>query len=282
LGEDGGRIRLRHAETAELKALADAQNEIFQDYIIPMHSSADFFLDFLRSVGGKLTNVIVATDADRIVGYVNPVIDGVEAWIGGVGVKPHYRGKGLGTRLMLAGEEYARAEGAEVVSLEVIMGNQRAYNVYKRLGYADSRIFLTAEGKPIHFAGFGVTPKKASMSEILAIHEKSYQNTCWQRRKLPAIVQSARASECYKVDGGFVILRRIETSGFIPFLGVLPDKRRQGIGTSLAKFALSRLYELGAYKVALYNVNEDQQTLRMLDKFDFAVTLKQVEMVKRL
>jgi ribosomal protein S18 acetylase RimI-like enzyme len=79
-----------------------------------------------------------------------------------------------------------------------------------------------------------------------------------------------------------VILRRIETSGFIPFLGVLPDQRRQGIGTSLAKFALNRLYELGAYKVALYNVNEDQQTLRMLDKFDFAVTLKQVEMVKRL
>ena len=86
----------------------------------------------------------------------------------------------------------------------------------------------------------------------------------------------------YKVDGGFVMVRTIETSGFVPFLGVVPEMRRKGVGTSLAKFALSRLHDLGAFKTALYNVNEDAATLRMLDMFDFKVTLKQTEMRKTL
>jgi ribosomal protein S18 acetylase RimI-like enzyme len=74
----------------------------------------------------------------------------------------------------------------------------------------------------------------------------------------------------------------VDTTGFVPFLGVVPEKRRAGIGTALARFALNRLWEQGAFKVGLYNVNEDEQTLRMLNKFDFKVTLKQIEMRKSL
>jgi len=74
----------------------------------------------------------------------------------------------------------------------------------------------------------------------------------------------------------------VDTSGYIPFLGVVPDRRGSGIGTALAKYALTRLWEHGAFKVALYNVNEDLPTLRMLDKFDFKVTMKQIEMRRRL
>jgi GNAT superfamily N-acetyltransferase len=63
---------------------------------------------------------------------------------------------------------------------------------------------------------------------------------------------------------------------------VVPEKRGTGIGTALAKFALSRLWDQGAFKVALYNVNEDLPTSRLLDKFDMKVTLKQNEMRKHL
>jgi ribosomal protein S18 acetylase RimI-like enzyme len=84
------------------------------------------------------------------------------------------------------------------------------------------------------------------------------------------------------VAGGFVVIRTVDTNGFIPFLGVIPSRRGMGIGTGLAKFALSRLRDRGAYKIALYNVNEDPQTVRMLDKLDFRITMKQIEMRKRL
>ncbi|MEW5748247.1 MAG: GNAT family N-acetyltransferase [Candidatus Thermoplasmatota archaeon] len=278
----GEGIQLRHIASGELDALVDAQNEIFSDYLVPMRSSREFFVDFVQSVGGKLSNVIVATDGGRVVGYVNPVVDGGESWVGGVGVVPSHRGRGLGKRLMLAGEEFSRREGARASVLEVIEGNERAYSLYSHIGYRDVRKYICAEGKPVQFAGYGIRPRRAALEELMPMHAEAYSDTCWQRRKVHGLVSSVRTAECYIADGGFVLVRKVESTGYIPYLGVLPGRRGEGIGTSLAKFALNRLWELGAFKVAIYNLNEDPQVLRMLDKFDFAVTMKQVEMRKSL
>lgn len=275
-------IRIEHLHQGRLDALIDAQNAIFADYIIPMKSSRQFFIDFLRSVGGDLNNILVALDGDEIVGYVNPVVDDGEGWIGGVGVAPKHRGRGIGKQLMLEGERLCRSKGVSVITLEVIEGNDRAQKLYEDLGYVGTRKYLTAEGRPARFEGYGEKPVPASMSELMSLHERTYGDTCWQRRKTQALIQSARGAECYKADEGFVLVRSVDTSGFIPFLGVLPEKRRRGIGTSLAKFALTRLWELGAFKVAVYNVNDDVPTIQMLDMFDFKVTLKQLEMKKKL
>ena len=274
-------IEIRHLASGMLDDLVDAQNEIFQDYVIPVKSSRQFFLDFLKSVGGSLVNILVATDKEgKIRGYINPVVDGTEGWIGGIGMHPQFRGLGIGTRLMLEAEENLRAKGVKEISLEVIEGNDSAQRLYEKLGYTATRKFLTAEGKPSRFEGYDAKPSPATMTELLSLHERSYGDACWQRKKADALVQSARGAECYKIDGGFVLVRTVEATGFIPFLGVVPEERRKGLGTALAKFALTRLYDLGAFKTALYNVNEDVPTLKMLDMFDFKVTMKQIEMRK--
>ena len=265
-----------------LDEFVDVQNDIFSDYIIPLKSTRQFFLDFQRSVGGSLANVIVALEDDRIVGYVNPIIDSDEAWIGGLGVARRHRGHGIGTELMSAAEDYCMTKGVDTLLLEVIEGNTRAQRLYEKLGFVMTRRFVSAEGKPEHFDGFGEMPRQAELQEILPLHEQSYRDTCWQRRKTDALVTSARGADCYVVAGGFVVIRTVDTNGFIPFLGVIPSRRGMGIGTGLAKFALSRLRDRGAYKIALYNVNEDPQTVRMLDKLDFRITMKQIEMRKRL
>lgn len=275
-------IRIEPLRRDQLDALVEAQNEIFEDYIVKIRVTRQFFLDFLSSVGGDLRNVLVALDGDRIIGYVNPVTDPPEGWIGGIGILRRYRGREIGTRLMGDAEKLLASKGVCDIFLEVIEGNKRAERLYERLGYKPTRKYLSAEGIPSRFQGFGIEPKPASLGEVLSIHARSYKDTCWQRRKPEAVTQSAKGSELYKVDGGFVMLRTVESSGFVPFLGVVPEKRRMGIGTSLAKFALSRLYDQGAFKTALYNINEDEATLRMLDMFDFKVTMKQIEMVKRL
>jgi len=281
MGGEGG-IRIEHLRPGQLDALIETQNVIFQDYLIPMKSTRQFFLDFQRSVGGSLDNIFVALEGDDIVGYVNPVVDGREGWIGGVGVAPKYRGRGIGRTLMLEAERFCRGRGVQDITLEVIEGNDRAQKLYEGLGYSGTRRYLTAEGRPAKFEGYGERPVPASMSDLMSLHERSYGDTCWQRRKTVALVQSARPAECYRVDGGFVLIRVVDTNGFIPFLGVLPERRGKGIGASLMKFALSRLWELGAFKVAVYNVNEDVPTLRLLDMFDFKITLKQLEMKKGL
>jgi ribosomal protein S18 acetylase RimI-like enzyme len=275
-------VLIAKLDPSRLDELINVQNEIFMDYIMPMKSSKQFFLEFLNSVGGELGNVLVASVKGHMVGYVNPVIDGREGWIGGLGIVPAYRGKGIGKTLMSAAEDFCRSRGVTGVSLEVIEGNVKAQRLYEKLGYVATRKYLTAEGKPAKFDGFGSLPVKATVPEIVALHERSYKDTCWQRRKVHAVVASAKGSECYKVDGGFVLVRTVDTNGFVPFLGVVPEKRGMGVGTALAKYALTRLWGHGAFKVALYNVNEDLPTLRMLDKFDFKITLKQIEMRKSI
>ncbi len=110
MGEESS-VRIEKLQSSQLDALIAAQNEIFADYIIPMKSSRQFFLDFLKSVGGSLDNILVAIENGRIVGYVNPVIDESEGWIGGVGVAPSHRGGGLGRRLMLEAERFCHSRG---------------------------------------------------------------------------------------------------------------------------------------------------------------------------
>jgi len=273
---------LRRLSPQQLDALIDAQNEIFADYIIPIKSSREFFAEFMRSVGGKLEDIIVALSGDEIVGYVNPVLDGTEAWIGGLGVVPRMRNRGVGAKLMEAAETYAEEEGAEEVLLEVIDGNLAAERLYERLGYTPRVTYLSAEGNATQFAGFGQPPRRSDLENIVALHERSYAGTCWQRRKRFALEESARTCEMYRNDEGFALLRRVAGTGFIPFLGVDPEHRREGVGTCLAKFAVNRLWELGTFKIAVYNIDDNSANRRMLDLFDFAVTLKQTEMRKRL
>ncbi|HIH01797.1 TPA: GNAT family N-acetyltransferase [Thermoplasmata archaeon] len=273
---------LKRLSADHLDKLITAQNDIFSDYVIPIRSSREFFVEFMRSVGGRMGDIIVAHQGDDIVGYVNPVLDGRQVWIGGLGVVPRMRRDGVGTKLMEAAEEFAESMGADEVILEVIEANTAARRLYEGLGYEPQATYLSAEGKAAQFAGFGPTPDKAQLDEVEGIHARSYKDSCWQRRKRAALAESARTCEIYKSEGGFVMLRRVSSTGFIPFLGVDPSLRRNGVGTWLAKFALNRLWELGAFKVAMYNVNDDEATRRMLDMFDFAVTLKQLEMRKEL
>ncbi len=275
-------IQIQHIDPARLDDLVDAQNRIFVDYLVPIRSSRTFFLDFLKSVGGQLANVLVALDQDRIVGYATPVFDVREGWIGGIGILPVYRGKGIGTRLMVEAEKFLRGKGVSWVYLEVIEGNHRAQRLYERLGYRATRKLVCAEGRPVRFEGFGEAPVRSTLEDILPIHASSYSQECWQRRKVDAVAQSSKGAEIYRLDGGFVMLRAVDSNGFMPFLGVSPDQRRKGVGTSLAKFALNRLYELGTFKASVFNVSETEANMRMLDMFDFRVTMKQTEMRKGL
>lgn len=273
---------LKRLSAQQLDALIEAQNEIFADYIIPIRLSRKSFAEFMRSVGGKLENVTVALSGDEIVGYVNPVVDGTEAWIGGLGVIPRMRNQGVAAMLMEAAETYAEEQGADEVLLEVIEGNLAAERLYEKLGYVQRRAYISAECNAARFAGFGQIPRRSDLEDITSLHERSYAGTCWQRRKRFALEESARTCEIYKNDEGFVLLRRIAGTGFIPFLGVAPEHRRKGVGTCLAKFAVNRLWELGTFKIAIYNIDDNDANRRMLDLFDFAVTLKQTEMRKKL
>lgn len=53
----------------------------------------------------------------------------------GLAVLPEYRGRGIGTALLAAAIELARAHGATTLSLSVETGNDRARRLYDRAGF---------------------------------------------------------------------------------------------------------------------------------------------------
>jgi ribosomal protein S18 acetylase RimI-like enzyme len=58
---------------------------------------------------------------------------------GRLGVSPHERGRGLGTRLIRELAAWGRTQfGPRELSLFVLRDNMRAYRLYHRLGYRDS------------------------------------------------------------------------------------------------------------------------------------------------
>jgi aminoglycoside 6'-N-acetyltransferase len=53
----------------------------------------------------------------------------------GISVRPAWRGRGAGTALLLAAEDWARAQGAERMVLDLSSANDGALRLYERLGY---------------------------------------------------------------------------------------------------------------------------------------------------
>ncbi|GAA1963836.1 GNAT family N-acetyltransferase [Catenulispora subtropica] len=71
-----------------------------------------------------------------------------EAYIYDVEVDPEHQGGGYGRAIMEAGAAAARGLGAEVVALNVFGFNDRAYNLYKSLGYVVANRHMRLELQP--------------------------------------------------------------------------------------------------------------------------------------
>ncbi|MCK4717855.1 MAG: GNAT family N-acetyltransferase, partial [Thermoplasmata archaeon] len=64
---------------------------------------------------------------------------GEEGWIGGMGVKKEHRRKGVGSALLERCVKEARVLGLRRVLLEVIVGNEGAYALYRDRGFKEFR-----------------------------------------------------------------------------------------------------------------------------------------------
>ena len=66
----------------------------------------------------------------------------------GLAVAPGWRGRGVGSALMLAAEEWARAHGAERMVLDLDANNSGAQRLYERLGYEVEAIAMDKAIEP--------------------------------------------------------------------------------------------------------------------------------------
>lgn len=89
-----------------------------------------------------------------------------EYYIDTLSVHPDYEGQGIGTSLIRAAEEAARARSYTKISILVEITNDRAFSLYKRIGYTQDKI-VSLIGEP--FAHLTKNIQKKAQPELSAM-----------------------------------------------------------------------------------------------------------------
>ena len=98
----------------------------------------------LRDLIQKPDTVFLKYEEDNVIlGCVELRKEGNKLYLGTLSVNPNIQNKGIGKKLLQAGEEYARQTGCGTMRMTVIDGRQTLIEWYVRHGYQ-----LTGERKP--------------------------------------------------------------------------------------------------------------------------------------
>jgi GNAT superfamily N-acetyltransferase len=130
------------------QALVNALNVAYQDYYLPLNLTSGGFTDTLAREAIHLDASVVALDGAKIVGTGFLGARAPRGWIGGVGVVPAYRRRGIARALMEYLLDQARRLGLHSVQLEVITANGPAYALYRSLGFVRQRRLLILKHRP--------------------------------------------------------------------------------------------------------------------------------------
>ena len=145
-------IRIVPYEAAHAEAVRLAHNEAFADHWSsePVRAE-DWERDFVGEPHFRADLSFVALAGDEVAGYSAnycseadwAVSDVRDAWIGQLGVRRAWRGRGLATALLVRSMAAFRAAGMDAASLGVDVENPTgAVGLYERLGFAVNRRFV--------------------------------------------------------------------------------------------------------------------------------------------
>ncbi|PQZ53246.1 GNAT family N-acetyltransferase [Bacillus sp. MYb209] len=133
-------IQYKRCSEVSIDLVYEAFKDGFSDYIIKMDvSKEDFIKRFFGPEGNLLEHSFLALDGDKSVGVI---LGGIKVYesiktmrCGTLATHPNYRGVGISQKLFELHKEEAIQNGCKQLFLEVIVGNDRAINFYKKLGY---------------------------------------------------------------------------------------------------------------------------------------------------
>jgi ribosomal protein S18 acetylase RimI-like enzyme len=127
-------------------------NESWKEYFSDMTMDLNRFLQKIAGEGISLEHSVVAVYEGKPAGFVLNsfrTINGKKyVWNGGTAIAPDYRGLGVGKKLISACLNIYEEENVEIARLEAIKENEKAINLYKKMGYEtfEELTFLLHEG----------------------------------------------------------------------------------------------------------------------------------------
>lgn len=223
----------------------------FSDYIIKMEIPKDFFLKrFFGPEGNSLEYSVIALDENKPVGLNLGGIknyEGVKTLrCGALCIHPDYRGTEVGKKLYDFHKEIAIENNCKQLFLEVIVGNDRAINFYKKKGY--EKVYdmdFYSHNNPTELTGdlpedlkiekIDIDKLRNLDNEIKDIHI-NWQNDFDYISQVNGQVHYG-LFKGEKLVGGL----SIHLKGKISFLWVNSELRHQGIGKGLLYHAVKEL-----------------------------------------
>ena len=139
---------LIRADRFTLEQLTEAYNETRIDYIVPMPMNVARLREYIHLFDIDLSASWVATYNDAIYGLGMLGIRSGRAWITRVGVLPWGRRQGTGRSIINKLLESAGEKALDTVWLEVIAGNEPAYQLFLTSGFQQTRELLVARRPP--------------------------------------------------------------------------------------------------------------------------------------
>ncbi|MDR7855071.1 GNAT family N-acetyltransferase [Tissierella sp.] len=129
-----------YCNNVEFEKVHEAFQIGFSDYMIKLElSKEDFLKRFFGPEGNRLEHSFIALDEGKPVGVILGGIkeyEGVKTIrCGTLCIHPDYRGKGISKNLFDLHKKVALDNECKQMFLEVIVGNDRAINFYRNLGY---------------------------------------------------------------------------------------------------------------------------------------------------
>lgn len=215
----------------------------FSDYIIKMEMSKETFEKrFFGPEGNEFCYSFIAMDNNLPVGLILggiKVYEGVKTMrCGTLCVHPKYRRQGISEKLFQLHKQCAEDNDCKQLFLEVIVGNDKAVNFYKKQGYDkvyDLHYFshsepLSLEGKAycgLEVRYISTNTLREMFSEIQDIHIN------WQNDL--DYVEKTEGELNYGVYEGPKLIAALSAypSGKISFIWVNKENRFKGIGKSL-------------------------------------------------
>ncbi|WP_207555679.1 GNAT family N-acetyltransferase [Intrasporangium flavum] len=162
-------LATRAASQVGTGALVEAWNRAYADYLVDVSRDARGLADHVTAGSIDLGRSLVVLDRGVPVGLALLGVRATDAgraagergWVGGFGLAPSHRGRGLAAPLADALLDLARGSGVGHVRLEVLTPNVAARRTYERVGFRVDQRLLVLGGR---LAAPGDRPARSTRS----------------------------------------------------------------------------------------------------------------------
>ena len=262
-----------------------ALNAAYADYYVPIRLTRQSFADLVACESVRLEFSAAALYHRQIVGMGLLAVRGRRGWIGGMGVVPEFRRRGIARRIMLYLLDQARRLGLSTVQLEVITQNQAAYPLYSSLGFQTVRQLLilscekcTPVSLPVQPASGLRIEKHDPRTLFDLLPELPAPRRPWQREQDSLRVVPERLNALAAFSGAERHLMGVCLSG--RGFGQVGLLELAAVNPEVADALLQELFRQFSPSSFYYqNIGDDDPLLPVLLSAGFHETLSQYEMI---